>query len=266
MNEIIYKVIKNNYILRFTKEKKGLVLKISHKKVSENKYFSIVPPGNVYMYIKNKWELLDTATLKHERKAENYIEKSSYDLIRIIQLFPLKEILELSYDEIFFLQALAYDLFTGDRNWLPIGTEYEFVKDKLISKDNGYTYTYEMPSCLGISLDDFLNKENNYIKKEKKKTFLDKIPLKISPKNKKIIHKPDSPIKVPLTEYTPSNNKIFEPLPEIKEKDIMDISTEDIISEEIEKTITASETEESEEIFKTDDITLTEEMTTTETE
>lgn len=265
----MYKVTKNNYILRFTKEKKGLILKVSYisKKATESKYFSIIPPGNVYMHIKEKWELLDTSTLKHEREAQNYIERSSYDLIRVILLFPIKEPLVLTYDEIFFLQALSYDLFTENKSWLPLGNEYKFVKDHLVTIYDKTTYVYEMPTSLGISLEQFLNKENNYIKKQKQKRFLEKIPLKVS-KNKKITHKPDSPIKVPLVEYTPSANKTYESLPVIKEINCMDVTTEEISEkEEKEEEELIVKTESEEEAFKTDDITLTEdEITSSEDE
>ena len=252
----MYKVTKNNYILKFTKEEKGLVLKVSHKKSSESKFFSIISPGNVYMY-NDKWDLLDTSTLTHERESKNYIERSSYDLIKVILLFPIKEILTLNYDEIFFLQALSYDLFTNVNmsDWLPIGNEYEFVDGTLISKYKGYTYTYEMPSNLGISLEDFLNKKNDHVKKEKKiiRNILDKVPLKLSPLNKKITHHPDSPIRIPLSEPIPSSKKDFESLPYIPELNYMDVTTEEIEAERVEKT--ESVESETQEKFNIDDIT-----------
>lgn len=255
MDKPTYKVIKDNYILRFTKEIKGLILKVSHKKASESKYFSIVPPGNVYLYLKEKWELLDTSTLQHERTAENYIERSSYDLIKTILLFPLAEILTLSYDEIFFLQALAYDMFTENKSWLPVGNEYQLKDSKLISSIDGCTYTYDMPTALGISLHEFLNKENTYVKKDKKR-FLDKIPLKI--KGNKLRHIEERNLKIPLTKYTASAEKDYQHLPEITEKDYMEVSTEEVDSEEeLEKTITLTDSHESD--FNTMDITLTEE-------
>lgn len=255
MDKPTYKVIKDDYILRFTKETKGLILKVSHKKINESKYFSIVPPGNVYLYLKEKWELLDTSTLQHERKAENYIERSSYDLIKTILLFPLAEVLTLTYDEIFFLQALAYDMFTENKSWLPVGNEYELKDSKLISQVDGCTYTYDMPTALGISLHDFLNKENTYVKKDKKR-FLDKIPLKI--KEHKLRHIEKRNLKIPLTKYVASAEKDYEYLPEIQEKDYMEVTTEEIDSEEeMEKTVTLTDSHESD--FNTMDISLTEE-------
>ncbi len=254
----MYKVIKDNYTLAFTKNTKGLILKLSHKKSKDNKYFSIIAPGNVFIFNKD-WELLDTSTLKHEKESNNYIEKSSYDLIKVILLFPIVEPLTLNYDEMFFLEALTYDLFMNCDNmskWLPLGNEYVFSKGQLISKFEGQTYEYDMPSNLDISLEDFLNKENKFIKKRKNlKTVIKeipKIPLKLSPSNKKITHYPDSPIRVPLAEPEVSKNTILPYLPVISSPRInnADITTEEITETEtieMEKTATTeveSETDE----------------------
>ena len=68
-------------------------------------------------------------------------------------MFPIEgEYLKMRREEIYFLQALVYDLLIDPErlSWLPIGVDYTFEGGYLRSIYNGWQYDYELPALLGV--------------------------------------------------------------------------------------------------------------------
>jgi hypothetical protein len=169
-----YKVNKEDFSLTFTSDikKKGIILKVSRKKCEEVHYYSLVfsKVFKIYKLINGAWALIDTSTIKHE-KSPTFLEKGGFDLIYVMLCYPIEgKYLKLKFDELFFLQAFAYDLENSTRDlevWLPPGKEFSFIDDKLVSYHEGWEYTCEMPRSLGFTVDDFISQPYKEISKTK---------------------------------------------------------------------------------------------------
>jgi hypothetical protein len=147
-------------MFNFKVEKNGFIVHIQ-KTIDNNKNDGIVFKTNegTYVIMKNKDK-------KEIFLLENNKWKSiSKNIISFLQAFNRYE-----YDEIYFLEALIVDLFPEIQKkdlekfwyWLPGYPEvknkyYIFQNHKLIAKENGLEYEYDMPTNLGITHEQFQN-------------------------------------------------------------------------------------------------------------
>lgn len=164
---MMYRVNKGDFSLTFMAEKEGIVLKVERKDCKEKHHFCLAS-NKVYKTVNNKWKLIDTATINHNGNP-NYLERYAFDLVQVSLYFPIEnKHLKLEFDELFFLQALAYDLENSTRDlekWLPPGKVFNLMGDKLVSYHEGWEYTCEMPRSKGLSVSDFLDKPYKEISK-----------------------------------------------------------------------------------------------------
>lgn len=176
----MYTVQKDDFVLTFKKEKAGVVVALEREdrrkggKYKEKHIFSMVNE-DIYKLRDNKWDLLDTDTLRHQRKPENNKEKAAFNLIEVLKLYPIHNAyLKLEFDELFFLQALAYDLANDVpklQKWLPIGNYFLLYDDELESFHEGWHYVYKMPRALGVPMSTFLDHPQKLIRSKEDVEF-----------------------------------------------------------------------------------------------
>ena len=144
-----YTVKKDGFVMEISKERENIILSVDYDMIKE--YYTLVK-DMVFKLIKGEWKMLNTKGLKYEKDLLKN-EKGVLDLTQVISMFPIEgHYLVLNRDEIYFLQALIYDLLVHPQRltWLPIGTEYIFEGGYLKSIHNGWQYEYELPALLGI--------------------------------------------------------------------------------------------------------------------
>ena len=203
-----YQKEKNNtktYTIQFTKNKKGIVCRVSNEKNNKEKEnennentFCIVLPGNVFILLEGKWQMLDTTTIPIEREFKDLLDKASYDLIKSLQAFSQSSSqssqsssqstsLLFRNDESVFLESLVYDLFNDPesiKEWIPgkgkakyieltdkcviavyeDGTIDEMIKTKNVEFES---YTTKNGLTIPLSLDD--EEEENGEEEEEEK-------------------------------------------------------------------------------------------------
>ncbi len=139
-----YIVRKGEFIIEITKEKDSIIVAVDYDMIKE--YYTLVKNA-VFKLIGGKWKMLNTDSLKYEKELLKY-EKGVLDLTQVITMYPVEgEYLKLRREEIYFLQALIYDLLIGKNlDWLPVGTDYTFENGHLKSVYDSYEYEYPFPS------------------------------------------------------------------------------------------------------------------------
>ena len=139
---------------------KGLILKVSSNRTKDEKIFSLIPPGYIYLFEKDQWELINTSTIKAKREYRENFDKESVNLIEVITRFPInKSKLILRQDEAVVLEAVTYDIFRGNLDWLPNygqATLYEFAGKQLIvhTVEEGMPQReeFDMPAAVGTKV------------------------------------------------------------------------------------------------------------------
>jgi len=141
---------KGQYILILEKVDKGLIIKLFRDDVDRNLIFSIVKPGNIFINDGGQWKLLDTISIEPVKKYSDYLEKSAYDLNKVLKSYSRVNLGVLDQE---LITAITYDLLVNrDVSWLkPIDDPEILLQNNQIMLDGR---TISLVSDIGLTIKD----------------------------------------------------------------------------------------------------------------
>jgi len=149
---------KEPYQFIIEKSSESLLIKVKNKNIRQ--IFGILKDSSIVIYLENRWNKIDTNTLKYDIKYNNKLDKSSKIILFIIEKF--NKDLKFNDDELNILQAIIYDTMMDlELCWFPEGLEFTFLPGIMeIKTDKNHSTFLDLPSKLGIDIDHWVTYNN----------------------------------------------------------------------------------------------------------
>ena len=109
---------RDNFKFNIYRKTKSLVIRLIDDK-NKNKYnFSITENGKIYIYLDENWSQLEISDIKKTREFKDEIDKVTYELTKIIEIYSKIKFVEYQY---YLIEAILYDVLLKQdlNNWLP---------------------------------------------------------------------------------------------------------------------------------------------------